>query len=109
LLKSGSYLEVLGHLADQSLERKLADQQLGGLLVLADLTQSHSSGSVSVGLLHATSSGSGLAGGLGGKLLAGSLASGGLTSGLLGTSHCLVFKNAVVLAGVLMFRLAATK
>ena len=32
-------LEVLGDLADEALERELADQQLGGLLVLADLTE----------------------------------------------------------------------
>ena len=43
-------LEVLGDLADQALEGQLADQQLGGLLVLADLTESDGAGSVSVGL-----------------------------------------------------------
>ena len=47
-------LEVLGNLAHETLEGQLADQQLSALLVLADLTKSHSSGSVSVRLLHAT-------------------------------------------------------
>ena len=31
----GGHLEVLGDLADEALERELADEQLGGLLVLA--------------------------------------------------------------------------
>ena len=35
------HLEVLSNLADQSLERQLADQQLGTLLVLTDLTAHH--------------------------------------------------------------------
>ena len=36
-------LEVLGNFSHQALEGQLADQQLSGLLVLADLTQGHSS------------------------------------------------------------------
>ena len=36
-------LEVLGDLPDQPLEGQLADQQLSGLLVATDLTQSHGS------------------------------------------------------------------
>jgi len=80
-------LEVLGNLTDQALEGQLADEQLGGLLVLADLTQSHGSGPVPVGLLHTASGWGGLASGLGGQLLPGGLASGGLTGGLLCTGH----------------------
>ena len=40
-------LEILGDLTNQPLERQLPDEQLSGLLVLPDLTESHSSGSVS--------------------------------------------------------------
>ena len=80
-------LEVLGDLADEALEGELADEELGGLLVLADLTESDGTGPVAVGLLDATGGGGGLASRLGGELLAGGLASGRLTSGLLGTSH----------------------
>ena len=80
-------LEVLGDLADQALEGELADQQLGGLLVLADLAEGDGSGPVAMGLLDASGGGGGLAGGLGGQLLAGGLASGGLAGGLLGASH----------------------
>lgn len=80
-------LEVLGDLADQALEGQLADQQLGGLLVTTDLTQSHGSGPVTVGLLHSSGGRGALASGLGGQLLPGGLASGGLASGLLSTSH----------------------
>ena len=80
-------LEVLGDLSHQTLEGQLADEELSGLLVSPDLTESHSSGPVSVGLLDSSGGGGGLPGSLGGQLLPGSLSSGGLTGGLLGTSH----------------------
>ena len=80
-------LEVLSDFANKALERKFPDEQLGTLLVPADLTKSYSSRSVPVGFLHATSSRSALASSFGCKLLARSLTSSGLTSGLLGTSH----------------------
>lgn len=44
---SNAYLEVLGDLTHQTLERKLAEQQFCGLLVLSDFTQSNSSRSES--------------------------------------------------------------
>ena len=80
-------LEVLGDLSHQTLEGQLADEELSGLLVSPDLTESHSSGPVSVGLLDSSGGGGRLPGSLGGQLLPGSLSSGGLTGGLLGTSH----------------------
>ena len=80
-------LEVLGDLADEALEGELADEELGGLLVPADLAEGDGSGAVPVGLLDAAGGGGGLARGLGGELLPGGLASGGLTGGLLGTGH----------------------
>jgi hypothetical protein len=43
----------LRDLADQALEGQLADQQLRGLLVLADLAQRDGAGPVAVGLLYA--------------------------------------------------------
>jgi len=79
--------EILSDFPHQTLEGELPDQQLGGLLVSSDLPESHSSGPVSVRLLHSSGGGSGLPGSLGGQLLPGSLTSGGLTSGLLGTGH----------------------
>ena len=80
-------LEVLGDLSHQTLEGQLADEELSGLLVSPDLTESDSSGPVSVGLLDSSGGGGRLPGSLGGQLLPGSLSSGGLTGGLLGTSH----------------------
>jgi hypothetical protein len=80
-------LEVLGNLAHQALEGQLADEQLGGLLVLADLTECNSSRPVAVRLLHTAGSWGALAGSLGGQLLAWSLAAGALASGLLGACH----------------------
>ena len=48
-------LEVLGNLTDQTLERKLADEKVGTLLVTTDLTKGDSSGTVTVGLLDSSS------------------------------------------------------
>jgi histone H3 len=56
-------LEVLGNLTDETLEGELADQELGRLLVLSDLTESDGTGSVTMGLLDTTGSGGGLASG----------------------------------------------
>jgi len=80
-------LEVLGDLPDQTLEGQLADEELGGLLVAPDLTESHGTGPVPVGLLDTAGGGCALASGLGGQLFPGGLATGGLAGGLLGTSH----------------------
>jgi histone H3 len=94
-------LEILGDLTDQTLEGELADEQLSGLLVATDLTESDGTyewivrnryticitrmgerrhtGLVTVGLLDTAGGGGGLAGSLGGELLTGSLATSGLT------------------------------
>jgi hypothetical protein len=57
-------LEVLSNLTDKTLEGQLADQQVRRLLVTTDLTKSHSSWAVTVGLLDTSSRRGGLAGGL---------------------------------------------
>ena len=62
-------LEVLSDLSDQTLEGQLADQQLSGLLVTTDLSQSHGTGPVTMGLLHATGGWGAFAGSLGCELL----------------------------------------
>ena len=88
-LKPKILFEVLGNLADQTLEGQLADQEVGRLLVCADLAEGDGSWAVAVGLLDAadTPDAGGLAGGLGGELVAGGLASGVFAGGLLGSSH----------------------
>jgi len=48
-------LEILSDLTDETLERELADQKLGGLLVTTDLTESDGSGLVAVRLLDTSS------------------------------------------------------
>jgi hypothetical protein len=88
-------LEVLGDLAHQTLEGQLADEELGALLVAADLAQGHRAGPVAMGLLHAAGGGGALARRLGGQLLPGRLSSGGLASRLLGTCHFLYSTRAV--------------
>ena len=80
-------LEVLSDLTHKTLEWQLADEELGGFLVTADLTESHCSGPVTVGLLHTSGGRGALASGLGGQLLTRGLASGRFTGGLLGTCH----------------------
>ena len=80
-------LEVLCNLSDETLEGQLADEQLGALLVPPDLTEGDGTGPVPVGLLDASGGRCALPGRLGGQLLAGRLASGALTGGLLCTGH----------------------
>ena len=80
-------LEVLGDLTHEALEGELADEQFRGLLVAPDLTESYGSRLVAVRLLDASGGRGALAGSLGGQLLPWGLASSGLASGLLGTSH----------------------
>ena len=80
-------LEVLGDFSDEALERQLADQQLGRLLVATDLTKGHGTGAVTMRFLDTASGRRALASRLGRQLLAGRLATGGFASGLLGTGH----------------------
>jgi hypothetical protein len=56
--------EVLSNLANKALERSFADEEIGGLLVLANFSEGDGSGTVAVGLLHTTGGGSRLAGSL---------------------------------------------
>jgi len=53
-------LEILGHLAHEALKGKLADEELGRLLVLADLAERNGAGPEAVGLLDAACGGGGL-------------------------------------------------
>ena len=80
-------LEILGDFTDEALEGQLADEKLSRLLVTTDLTKSDGTGAVTMGLLDTTGGRGALAGSLGGQLLARSLSSGRLASGLLGTGH----------------------
>ena len=86
-------LEILSDLTDETLEGELADEELGGFLVSPDLTESHGSGPVAVRFLHASGGGGGFASGLGGQLLPRGFATGGFTSGLLGTGHFLLLRR----------------
>ena len=97
-LESQIGLEILSDLTDQTLEGKLADQKLGGLLVSPDLTESHGTRSVPVWLLHTPSGRSGLPSSFGSQLLPGSFTSGGFTCGLLGTSHSNSLSLVILLA-----------
>jgi hypothetical protein len=67
--------------------RQLADQELGRFLVPTNLSERHSSGTVTVRLLDTTSGRRRLASGLGGELFAGCLSTGRLAGSLLGTGH----------------------
>ena len=74
---------LLGDLAHKPLERELADEEIGRLLILTDLTQGDGSRPVPVRLLYPANSRSGLSSCLGGKLLPRALASGGCLPGCL--------------------------
>uniref|UniRef100_A0ACD6A0G9 Uncharacterized protein n=1 Tax=Avena sativa TaxID=4498 RepID=A0ACD6A0G9_AVESA len=80
-------LEVLGDLPDEALEGELADEQLGALLVLADLPERDGAGAEAVGLLHAAGGRGRLARRLGRQLLPRGLAAGGLAGRLLRAGH----------------------
>merc|ERR1719164_197518 len=80
-------LEVLRDLAHEALERQLADEELGALLVLADLAQRDRARAVAVRLLDAARRRRRLARGLGRELLARGLAAGRLARGLLRAGH----------------------
>jgi hypothetical protein len=67
-LKTKISLEVLSNLTDKTLEGCLADEKVGRLLVLTDLTESYSSGTVTVGLLDSSCCGCRLACSLGSEL-----------------------------------------
>ena len=69
-LESEVVLEILGDLADKALEGQLADEELGGLLVPADLAEGDGSRAVAVGLLDSSGRRGGLPGCLGGELFA---------------------------------------
>ena len=57
-------LEILSNLTNKTLEWSLADQEIGRLLILADLTESDGTRTVTVRLLDASCGWSGLAGSL---------------------------------------------
>ena len=91
-LEAEVVLELRSDLADESLEGELSDEELGALLEAADLAEGDGAGSEAVGLLDATSGGGGsLLGLLVGDVLSGSLATGVLSSSLLGSCHFNVF------------------
>ena len=69
-LESQVSLELLGDFTDKSLEWELSDQELSRLLVTSDFSESDGTWSVSVRLLDTSSRWGGLAGSLGGQLLA---------------------------------------
>ena len=80
-------LEILSDFTDKTLEWQLTDEELGALLVTTDLTESHCTGPVTMGLLHATGGWGALTSGLGSQLLPWSLSSGRFTCCLLSTGH----------------------
>ena len=88
-LESELAVRLVGDVLDDSLERKLSDQKISGLLVSSDLSESDSSGPVSMGLLESSSLGGTLSGSFRVKSLSGSLdTGGGLSSSSLSSGHC---------------------
>ena len=96
-LESQVGLEVRGDFSNESLERKLSNEELGGFLILSDHSEGDGSWSESVGLLDTRDWDSGL-GGLDDHLSWG-LGAGSLSSGLLGSCH---FKSFIYLLYLLI-------
>ena len=86
-LEAEVVLELGSDLTDKSLEGKLADEELGGLLEATDLTESDGTRAEAMGLLDATSGDDLLGSDLVGDVLAGGLATGVLASSVFGTCH----------------------
>jgi hypothetical protein len=85
---AATYLVVLGDFTNETLERQLADQEFGRLLVTTNFTEGNGTRAEAMRLLDTTSSGHGrLAGLLGGELLAGGFTTGRLAGGLLLDGH----------------------
>ncbi len=81
---------VLGDFPDEALEGELADEELSGLLVAADLAEGHSSGPVAMGFLDLSGDlrrGRGRGNHLAGELGMGSLSSSGATGVVLSAGH----------------------
>ena len=79
-----TYFVVLGDFTNETLERQLADQEFGRLLVATDFTEGDGTRAKAMRLLNTTGSRHGrLAGLLGSELLAGGFATGRLAGGLL--------------------------
>ena len=89
-------LEILGNLTNKTLERELADQKVGTLLVTTDLTKSDGSRTVSVRLLDTSGGWGRLTGSLGCELLTRSLSSGRFTGGLLGAGHICDMRTRII-------------
>ena len=94
-LESQVSLEVLSDFTDQTLERQLSDQQLSRFLVSSDFSESNSSWSVSVRLLHTTSWRCTLSSGFRCQLLSWGLATGWFTSSLFCSCHCEVERRLI--------------
>lgn len=86
-LESEFSLEFVSNVSDESLERELSDEEISGLLVLSDFSESNGAGSESVGFLDSTGGGGGLSSGLGSELLSGGLGGSGFSSSLFSSSH----------------------
>jgi len=69
-------LEIVGDFTDKSLERQLADEEFGALLVFSDFTESDCSWSEFVGFLDSTCGWGTLSGSLSGQVLTGGFCSG---------------------------------
>ena len=103
-LESKVGLEVGGDFSDESLERKLSDEELGRLLVLSDHSESNSAWSESMGLLDTSTGWDGGLGGLGDHLSWG-LGAGSLSSCLLGSCHLKLIRFIIiVLCGPPLFK-----
>ena len=86
-LESKVSLEVVGDFSNESLERKLSDEEFSGFLESSDLSEGDGTWSESVSSLDSTGSWSFTLGLLVGDVFSWLLGTGHFSSGMLGSSH----------------------
>ena len=89
-LESEVVVESTGNFSDESLEWKLSEEEVSGLLISSDFSESDGTWSESVWFFDTSSGGGGFSGGLSGEGLLGGFGGGGFSSGLFGTGHSFV-------------------
>lgn len=100
-LESEIRLVIPSNLTNQFLERQFLDEEIGRLLITANLAKGSDSGSVAMGLLGSTSSRCWPASGLSGQVPARRLTTSGSACGLLSACHlCWGFAKRQMVSGL---------
>jgi len=89
-LESELAVEFVSDFSDESLERKLSKEEVGGLLISSDFSEGDCTGSESVWSLDTSLGWGGFSCSLSGKGFFGSFSGGGFSRSLFSSGHCFV-------------------